>query len=532
MRESRFTRRAAIGGAAAGAAAAALPGASALGATKKKKPKPTRYVDVVVVGAGLAGLAAARKLAAAGKKVVVIESDNRVGGRVLNIDIGGGHITEGGAEFIGETQDHIAQLAKDVGLETFKTYNDGNNLYYRNGTALPYQSTGPLGPVPPDPTGGADAEQALVRLDQMASTIDVNAPWNSPNAAEYDGQTFETWKQDNVKTPNGQFLLDVACTSVFSVEPRDVSLLFVLFYIAAAGNESTPGTLERLVTTAPGAQSDRIVGGTQLIPIRVAEALGKSVVLSSPVRKITQLSDRVRVDSDKLTAIGQRVVVAIPPPLAGRLQYSPPLPALRDQLTQRYPMGSVMKVIAIYDTPFWRDQGFTGQVVSDTGPVQVTFDNTPPEGSPGALMGFVEATTSRQLNEVSPDELKAKVLEVYVKYFGEQAGNPTAFYEKRWDNDVWHRGCPVCCPGPGVLLDYGEAIRTPIDRIHWAGTETSTYWNGYMDGAVRSGERVSDEVVPLLGATPKPPKKKRKKRRRRHRSSRASAHQPDPSFTG
>src|SRR3954447_15742650 len=340
MTDFKFTRRAAIGGAAAGAATAAVPEALA---AKKKKKKPTRYVDVVVVGAGLAGLTAARQVAAAGKKVVLIEADKRVGGRVLNIDIGGGHITEGGAEFIGETQNHIASLAKTLGLKTFKTYNEGNNLYYRNGTALPYQSTGPLGPVPPDPTGGVDAEQALVRLDQMATQINLDEPWNSPNAAEWDGQTFETWKQDNVKTPNGQFLLDVACTSVFSCEPRDVSLLFVLFYIAAAGDETHPGTLERLVTTAPGAQSDRIVGGTQLIPIAMAKALGKRVVLNSPVRKITQKGDRVIVDSDKLTAVGQRVIVAIPPPLAGRIQYTPALPALRDQLTQRMPQGSVMK---------------------------------------------------------------------------------------------------------------------------------------------------------------------------------------------
>src|SRR4051794_18042199 len=226
MSDLRFTRRSANGGAAAGAAAAAVPAAAA---TAKKKP--TRYVDVVIVGAGLAGLMAARRLAHAKKSVVVLEADNRVGGRLLNIDIGGGHITEGGAEFIGETQTHIASLAKTLGLQTFKTYNEGNNLYYRNGMAFPYSTSGPLGAVPPDP-GAADAEQAIVKLDNMASQINLEKPWESPNAAEWDSQTFETWKENNLVTPGGKFLVEVATTSIFSVEPRDVSLLFVLFYIA------------------------------------------------------------------------------------------------------------------------------------------------------------------------------------------------------------------------------------------------------------------------------------------------------------
>jgi monoamine oxidase len=513
MSEHRFTRRAAIGGAAAGAAAAAVPAAaetqgersgSRSGSGAAKPKKPTRYVDVVVVGAGLAGLMAARRIAHAKKSVVVLEADKRVGGRVLNLNIVGGEVTEGGAEFIGETQTHIASLAKTLGLKTFKTYNEGNNLYYRNGTALPYNTTGPLGPVPPDPTGSTEAFKALQQLNQMSQSINLDEPWNSPNATEYDGQTFETWKNNNVFTPSGRFLLDVACTSVFSCEPRDVSLLFVLFYIKAAGDETHPGTLDRLVTTSPGAQSDRIVGGTQLIPLRMAKGLGKRVVLNSPVRKITQKKDRVIVESDNMIAVGQRVIVAIPPPLAGRIQYSPALPALRDQLTQRMPMGSVMKVMAVYDEPFWRKDGWSGQVVSDKGPAQVTFDSTPPDGTPGVLMAFIEASTSRRLNGVSKATLRAQVLDNFATYYGDKARNPIAFYEKRWDNDIWHRGCPVAYTPPGVLLDYGKAIRQPIGRIHWAGTETSTYWNGYMDGAVRSGERAAAEVRKLLKKTPKP----------------------------
>jgi monoamine oxidase len=496
---SGVTRRGLIGGAAAGAVAAGGSTAGAKTKPKKRKPKP-RSADVLVIGAGLAGLAAARDVVAAGKSAIVLEARKRVGGRTLNQPIGGGEVIEIGGQWIGPTQDVLAKLAEDVGVETYKTYNEGDNVYYRNGVLLPYSTSTPVfGAVPPDPSGAADAQQAIVRLDDMASQVPRDAPWTAPNAHEWDSQTVESWKQGNLTTDNGKFLLDVGIEAVFAAEPRDLSLLFLLFYIASAGNEDTPGTFERLINTAGGAQESRFVGGSQLVSIRMAKELGRRVVLRAPARRIVSSSGGVQVHSDRGQLFkGKHVIVAMAPSLAGRIRYEPALPALRDQLTQRMPNGSVIKCEAVYDKPFWRDDGLTGQAVSDAEPVRITFDNTPKDGSPGVLLGFIEGSAARAYGPKAASERRTAVLNNFATYFGDKALKPTAYYEKNWSADAWTRGCYTGYLPPGALLDFGTALRKPTGRIHWAGTETATIWAGYMDGAVRSGQRAAKEVLGAL----------------------------------
>ncbi len=452
----------------------------------------SRHVDVAVVGAGLAGLTAARRLVRAGRSVVVLEADERVGGRTENRSLGHGKVTELMGEYVGPTQNRVLALARELGVRTFKTYNHGDNVLYLDGQRSTYPSTSPIPPVP-----GVARELALavLKLDKMASTVPVDAPWEAPDARDWDSQTFETWKEATLPSHESRQLFDAAVNALWGADARDFSLLFAAWYIAAAGNSKNPGNMERLISTAGGAQERRFFGGSQLLSIKLAKKLGRRVVLESPVRMISQGRHGVTVDSDRVTVHAKRVVVTIPPAMTNQIGYDPPLPAQRAQLVQRMPAGTLIKAEATYLRPFWRDRGLTGQAVSDTGPARTTFDNTPPDGSPGVLFGFIGGEDARTWWQCPLEKRRAAVLDNFAIYFGQRAREPIDYVEDNAASEEWIRGCPTTHWPTGVLLNYGPAIREPVHRIHWAGSETSTYWVGYMDGAVRSGERVAGELL-------------------------------------
>jgi monoamine oxidase len=446
-------------------------------------------VDVVVVGAGLAGLSAARALAAEGVSVAVVEARDRVGGRTLNHDIGDGKVVEVGGQWIGPGQDRLAELAGELGVGTFPTYAQGHNLLEYGGSVRRYRGTIPR----INPAVLVDVQQAQTRLNRLARKVPLEAPWEAPNAARLDSQTMATWMARNMGTKSGRMLLQLGVEAVWAAQPEDMSLLHVLFYIHSAGS------LELLFDTEGGAQQDRFVGGSQRIALRMADELGDDRVhLSAPVRRIEHGPDGVTVHADDAVARGRRAIVAIAPTLAGRIAYDPPLPGYRDQLTQRMPLGTVAKCMAIYSEPFWRAEGLTGQAASEEGPVRLTFDNSPPDGSPGVLLGFLEGRHARELGRLKEEERRTAVIDCFTRMFGPRAASPDDYVERLWAEEEWTRGCYGCHMPTGGWTNYGPALRAPIGALHWAGAEYAQIWNGYMDGAVRSGDAAAAEVVELL----------------------------------
>ncbi|KAJ5185772.1 Flavin amine oxidase [Penicillium cf. griseofulvum] len=443
--------------------------------------EPSREVDVAIIGGGLSGLSTAKDLAAANKSFVILEARDRVGGRVLNANLPGKGAQELGGAYVAPTQNRVLALAAELGLPTYKTYTAGKSTFYRNGTVHHYQDN--VGGIPPVGVDSlVELASFMVDINTLASKVDLISPWNTPNATALDSMTLETYVNSRLSTSDSRALLDVAIPAILSTELNEPSLLYLLWCIAAAGDETGPGTINRLIGVDGGAQDSRVGGGTQLLATLLAESLGsENIYLNTPVRKVQLKQSRYQVSSGEVTISARHVVLAI------------------DQLNQRMPLGALGKAIAIFPDAWWRTEGLNGAGVSDTGAIRVTYDNSPADGSFGAMMGFIEADEMRKLDTASEDEVKRQVQQSFANLFGSRVETATDVLVQRWDLEEFSRGGPSAFMPPGVLTQYGSYLRTPVGRIHFAGTETSLRWIGYIDGAISSGERVAGEILERIG---------------------------------
>lgn len=445
-------------------------------------------VDVVVVGAGLSGLTAARDLVAAGLSVIVVESQDRVGGRVLNHTLSNRSVVELGGQWVGPTQDRVLALAADLGVELFPSYDAGDGLLCVDGEIVPFNE---------DTLGLADEPRneliaAMSSLDDMALTVPLAEPWTAAQADRWDRQTVETWIEGNVTSSQAKALLRGLVPAVFAAEGWDMSLLHFLFYVHSGG------LIERIISTTGGAQESRIQGGSQILATRLADRLGDVVRLTASVHEIVQSGEAVETKAGNTKMVSRKVVVAVPPALAVRIRYEPPLPPLRDQLAQKIPMGYVIKCMAAYDEPFWRGEGLSGFAFDPEAAILEIHDNSPNDASCGVLVGFAEGRQGRLVGQLSPEDRRTTALGAFEKFFGPRAARPIEYVDKDWAADEWARGCYGGHLAPGVWTQYGSALRRPCGPIHWAGAETASVWNGYMDGAVSSGERAAGEVIQAL----------------------------------
>ncbi|KVM03403.1 amine oxidase [Burkholderia ubonensis] len=436
-------------------------------------------LDVVIIGAGLAGLTAARDLSRAGcDSFVVLEARNRVGGRTFNHELGHGVVSEAGGQWIGPGQTAIADLARELEVDTFPTWYAGKSVILAGDAR-----------VAQDLHGGTGGDEAIgAKLGELARGVPSGAPWNAQRAAELDKLTYGEWlAKQGVKYEDGYFIALAAKLSLGGAPAQ----LGLLHYLSVAN--SADCDYNKLESIKGGAQETRFVGGSQVLSTKMARELGGKVRLSCPVRRISGWDrDVVDVQTDQGVVRARRVIVALNPALCNQIVFDPPLPEGRSQLQKRWPANAPMrKTVHVYERPFWRDDGYCGQIFQVGGPVFLAYDNSPPDGSVGVLSAFVAPGSL----PAEPKAAERTLSAIYAKAFGAKALRPTQFHDYDWGRvDPWTLQCIHPIP-PGFWTKWGKFLQPEVGCLIWSGTETADIWAGSMDGAVRSGHRAALQAL-------------------------------------
>ncbi|RZT25895.1 monoamine oxidase [Mycobacterium sp. BK558] len=442
--------------------------------------------DYIVVGAGFAGLTAALRLTQAGHSVLVIEARDRPGGRTFTETRADGSYIDHGGTWVGPGQDRIHALMAELGVRSYKQYVDGQAMMLVDGKAYRYGGTIPWSMRP---WVSGNLATAFLELRRMCASIPVEAPWDAVRAVRWDATTLAQWLEWHVPVRQARRLLEMALAGSYTSAASELSLLFVVFQLASAGGPD-------FVLGVEGAAEDaRPVGGMGAIYRPMADRLADVLSLCAPARSISQDSAGVTVRCDSREVRGSRVIVAVPVAIAGQIVYEPALPVDRSLLHQRMPSGAVLKCHALYDEPFWRADGLTGQSAAPGTAAAVTIDAGMHEDGPGVLAIVTEGPTARTLSRMAPADRRAAIIDALAHRFGPKASAPIEFTQQDWTAEQYSGGGMISHAPPGVLTEFGHALRPACGRIHWAGTETSAVMYGFVDGAVRSGERAAREVL-------------------------------------
>ncbi|MGO3886685.1 MAG: flavin monoamine oxidase family protein [Mycetocola sp.] len=441
--------------------------------------------DVVVIGAGASGLTAANRLKDAGLSVAVLEARDRVGGRLWTDTIDGAMLEIGG-QWVSPDQDALINTLAELGLETFSRYRDGDSVYI-TAAGERRRFTGDIFPASPETE--KEIERLITLLDRLVAEVDPEAPWDHPRAREYDRVTWKDWLHQQSDDEEAIDNISLFIAEAMLTKPSHAFSLLQALHMAASA-----GSFTHLVD-ADFILDKRVVGGLQQVPILLAERLGADVHLNSPVRALHWGDDGVTAESDTVTVKASYVIVAVPPNLYHRISYNPPLPRKQHQAHQHQSLGLVIKVHAVYETPFWRDKGLSGTAFSPYQLVHEAYDNSNHEDPRGTLVGFVSDEHADDAFSADADERKRRILASLAEYFGEEATSPVVYYESDWGNEEWTRGAYATSWDMGGLVRYGADQRTPVGPIYWSTSDLAGAGFQHVDGAIRVGADTADRII-------------------------------------
>lgn len=443
----------------------------------------THSTDVVVVGAGLAGLTAADRLVQAGHDVLVVEGRDRVGGRIHTTEVAGIPV-DAGATWVAPGHNAMRELVNRFGGEFVRQFEDGKGIISFDG----HRKVEGLAAM--TPWAMADTARILSALQKLVDGLPVSAPWEHPRAAELDSKTLGQWLTEKRALKDTQKFVGMFCLVHWGAPVGDVSLLNALRYIKNLGG------IEHMMSVEGGDQQDRVVGTVHSLVSRFADSLSPRILLSSPAREVRTGEDQVTVKAGEHTIHAKYVIVTASPTHRSTINFTPNLPAQHYGLARTWRLGAFSKAFVAYEHPFWRGEGLSGEVVSDDETVFLTFDVSPSAEGPGILAVFCD---SRGFDCYEEEERRRRVISHLVHLYGDSAHRFIDYADFSWGNDSFAPGGPNPAVGPKAWTTFGRFLREPVGRVHWAGTETADQTSGSMNGAILSGERAAAEVAERLG---------------------------------
>jgi putrescine oxidase len=460
--------------------------------------------DVVIVGAGPAGLTAARELKKAGLSVAVLEARDRVGGRTWTDTIDGAMLEIGG-QWVSPDQTELLALLDELGLQTYSRYREGKSVYIgADGQRTVY--TG--GTFPVSGTTAAEMGKLTALLDSLAAEIGATEPWAHPKARELDTISFHHWLRANSSDEEACNNIGLFIAGGMLTKPAHAFSALQAVLMAASAGSFTHLTDEDFIL------DKRVIGGMQQVSLLQAAELGDDVVLNSPVRTVnwepTSAGEnaagntagyRVTAVSERATVNARFVIMAVPPNLYSRVSFNPPLPRRQHQMHQHQSLGLVIKVHAVYGSPFWREEGLSGTCFGAGALVQEVYDNTNHEDPRGTLVGFISDEKADAVFELSAADRRRAVLESIAGFLGGTALTPEVYYESDWGSEEWTRGAYASSYDLGGLHRYGKDQHTPVGPIYWSSSDLAAEGYQHVDGAVRTGRRTAARITAAADRT-------------------------------